>query len=301
MNPCCCPLTGQLGHPIRSRQPSELAESYNSYCGAPLPNHIVEKYFTLPITEYYLKASGLRWYVPGNLGDGEYYSILAEIYPWYYNPGSWDKQAAVDIISRLNPANILEVGCGDGWLLDKLRERKLNAYGVEINESAVKKCRERGLKVFLPGEKGLEANRNGVLCLLQTIEHIPNPREFLAALIQQYQPQKIVLSAPCFESLLGYTKDPLSWPPHHATAWSRKAFETLADLLGYSVSSVSYSPLSYAELNSRFEREGIRKLPSIPYIPIGRLGDLVFKIYQRLGKTWACRGHSILVVFSRKN
>jgi SAM-dependent methyltransferase len=235
------------------------------------------------------------------LGDGEYYSTLAGLYSWYYNPGSWDKRAVLDIISTLGPAKILEVGCGDGWLLDKLRERKLNAYGVEINEKAVKDCRERGLKVFLPGEKGLEVGRNCILCLLQTIEHVPNPYEFAAALVQQYQPQHIILTAPCFESMLGYTSDPLSWPPHHATAWSHKGFETLAHLLGYSVSFVGYSPLSYGQLNNYFEGEGTRKMQNIPYIPTGRLGYFVLKMYQGLGKSWACRGHSILVVLTQKD
>jgi SAM-dependent methyltransferase len=285
---------------MRARQPDELFSSYESYFGSALPKEFYSLYFKEPVYEFESDISGLRWYTPNLLGDGDYYATLARIYSWYYNPGSWDKLTALDIILGLKPASILEVGCGDGWLLDRLRERNLSATGVEINESAVKKCKDRGLKVFLPAESGMEAIRNDVVCLLQTIEHVPNPREFLATLVQQYQPEQIILSAPCFESLLGYTSDPLSWPPHHATAWSRKAFDTLAGLLGFQISTVRYSPLSFEEFNWKLDREDSRKLPNIPSIQRGTIGSLKFKMYQYLGRSWACRGHSILVVMSKR-
>jgi SAM-dependent methyltransferase len=295
-----CPITQAKGHLLRTRKPDELFSSYERYLGAPLPQEFYSLYFKEAIYEYESDVSGLRWYTPSLLGNGDYYAALARTYSWYYNPASWDKICALDRIQSLNPTNVVEIGSGDGWLLDKLKERKQPAYGIDINEPAVKKCRDRGLNAFLPGEAGLDAIRGGVLCLLQTIEHVSNPLEFAAGFVRQLQPQNIVMSAPCFEGLLGHTNDPLVWPPHHATAWSQKAFETLAGLLGFKVSFVAYSPMNYRDLNDRLSREGSRKLPDVPFIPPGRIGSAMFKMHQLLGRPWACRGHSILVVMSKK-
>ena len=296
-----CPITRSKGRLLRTRQPEELFSSYEQYLGAPLPQEFYSLYFKEAIQEYESDLSGLRWYTPSLLGNGDYYAALAGTYSWYYNPGSWDKWTALEFILKLKAVNIVEVGCGDGWLLDRLQERGLPAYGIDINESAVKKCRERWLNAFVPGDAGLETVVDGVLCLLQTIEHVSNPLEFAAGFVRQHQPQHIVLSAPCFEGLLGYASDPLVWPPHHATAWSYKAFKTLAQALGFKISCVRYSPLSNRDLNILFFREGSRKVRNMPYIPPGRTGSLIFKMYQCLGRSWACRGHSILVVLSKNN
>jgi methionine biosynthesis protein MetW len=46
-------------------------------------------------------------------------------------------------------SSVLDLGCGDGELLDLLvRERRARAQGVEINEQAIYQCVARGLSVF---------------------------------------------------------------------------------------------------------------------------------------------------------
>jgi methionine biosynthesis protein MetW len=46
-------------------------------------------------------------------------------------------------------SSVLDLGCGDGELLDLLvRERGARAQGVEINEQAIYQCVARGLSVF---------------------------------------------------------------------------------------------------------------------------------------------------------
>lgn len=56
-----------------------------------------------------------------------------------------------DIISSLiKPgSNIIDLGCGNGTLLEKLKtERSVKGNGVEISESGVKICKEKGLEVI---------------------------------------------------------------------------------------------------------------------------------------------------------
>jgi methionine biosynthesis protein MetW len=54
------------------------------------------------------------------------------------------------ILQWIGPgASVLDLGCGDGELLDLLvRERGARAQGIEINEQAIYRCVARGLSVF---------------------------------------------------------------------------------------------------------------------------------------------------------
>ena len=46
-------------------------------------------------------------------------------------------------------ASVLDLGCGDGALLDLLvRERSVRAQGIEIDEQAIYRCVAKGLSVF---------------------------------------------------------------------------------------------------------------------------------------------------------
>ena len=46
-------------------------------------------------------------------------------------------------------AHVLDLGCGDGSLLDKLRrERQITGYGVELKDSNVQACISKGLNVL---------------------------------------------------------------------------------------------------------------------------------------------------------
>ncbi|MDO4903947.1 MAG: methionine biosynthesis protein MetW [Lautropia sp.] len=60
-------------------------------------------------------------------------------------------------------ANVLDLGCGDGALLDHLfRVKKCHGYGVEIDDAEVLACARRGVDVVQRNiEDGLEMFRGG--------------------------------------------------------------------------------------------------------------------------------------------
>ena len=46
-------------------------------------------------------------------------------------------------------SNVIDLGCGNGSLLEKLiKEKNVTAEGVELSESGVEVCKEKGLKVL---------------------------------------------------------------------------------------------------------------------------------------------------------
>jgi len=75
---------------------------------------------------------------------------------------------------------ILEIGCGEGSFLARLKSSGNDVYGVDISESGVRKTAEKGIpcaRVDVSGQDlPLEEESFDIGVTLETIEHIENPR-----------------------------------------------------------------------------------------------------------------------------
>jgi methionine biosynthesis protein MetW len=90
------------------------------------------------------------------------------------------------LIARLVPqgARVLDLGCGDGALLDLLqRERGCTGYGVEIADGNVLKCIRRGVDVIqLNLDEGLAMFDDAsfdVVLQIDTLQHLRNAEVML--------------------------------------------------------------------------------------------------------------------------
>ncbi|HEY2255983.1 MAG TPA: methionine biosynthesis protein MetW [Variovorax sp.] len=90
------------------------------------------------------------------------------------------------LIARLVPqgARVLDLGCGDGALLDLLqRERGCSGYGVEIADGNVLKCVRRGVDVIqLNLDEGLAMFDDAsfdVVLQIDTLQHLRNAEVML--------------------------------------------------------------------------------------------------------------------------
>lgn len=89
-------------------------------------------------------------------------------------------------IARLVPhgARVLDLGCGDGAMLDYLiRERGCSGYGVEIDDANIQACVARGVNVIqLNLDEGLamfgDASFDAVL-QIDTLQHLRNAEVML--------------------------------------------------------------------------------------------------------------------------
>lgn len=77
---------------------------------------------------------------------------------WIYDSDYYEKtvegpaarsagRIADSILSDFKPANLIDVGCGTGVLLEALRERGCEVFGLEYAEAALRYCRNRKLNV----------------------------------------------------------------------------------------------------------------------------------------------------------
>lgn len=79
-------------------------------------------------------------------------------------------------------ARLYEIGCAYGFFLNAMRDRFDTVGGIDVSEEAIAFAAGQGLDVtggdFLTaelGDRGFD-----VLCLWDTIEHLPDPRAYLA-------------------------------------------------------------------------------------------------------------------------
>ena len=92
----------------------------------------------------------------------------------------------MESIARLVPegARVLDLGCGDGALLDHLqRERNCHGYGIEIDDANVLACVKRGVNVIqLNLDEGLAMFDDGsfdVVLQIDTLQHLRNTETML--------------------------------------------------------------------------------------------------------------------------
>ena len=76
---------------------------------------------------------------------------------------------------------ILEIGAAYGDFLVQLKERGWDAYGIEISKDAAKIAYEKNnINLFIGTLETLEIKEKfDVICLFQTLEHLPDPLTFL--------------------------------------------------------------------------------------------------------------------------
>jgi SAM-dependent methyltransferase len=156
-----------------------------------------------------------------------------------------------------NDARILDVGCGDGFHLELLKEHGRSTWhleGVDMSLAAVSRARAKGLNVQ-QGEVETLAGSSGkydLVLLIQTIEHVEEPVETLAAIRSVLRPGgKVVIVTDNTESLDSKLFLGRHWGgyhfPRHWNLFNRHAMRQLAGKLAFDVDSIvtQVSPVNW--------------------------------------------------------
>jgi SAM-dependent methyltransferase len=154
-------------------------------------------------------------------------------------------------------ARILDVGCGDGFHLDLLRQYGKPTWrleGVDMSERAVAVARAKGLTVIQGSIESANVDRAAydLVILIQTIEHIEQPAVTLRAIREVLRPGgRLVIVTDNTGSLDAKLFGGRHWGgyhfPRHWNLFNRDAMRRLAEKVGLEVQSIKtqVSPVNW--------------------------------------------------------
>jgi SAM-dependent methyltransferase len=126
------------------------------------------------------------------------------------------------IVHWLSPGSaVLDIGCGDGRLLDNLRKvcpEGTILQGIEISEVAAQEARRKGYQVTVASIDQLHPGpeRYDLICLIQVIEHVFDPVGCLKKVYSMLRPGGLVLietpSTKCLDFTLFHSR---YWGGYH--------------------------------------------------------------------------------------
>ena len=141
---------------------------------------------------------------------------------------------------------LLDIGCGNGTELYRLKAMGWETYGVEIDEEAVMSARSKGMEVFMGNL--LAANYPDqffhVVRMSFVLEHLPNPREVLQEIKRILSPGgRIYISVQNARSL-HYWLFGGRWfsldVPRHLFSFTPKTLGQLLSSLGLKIKTIRF-------------------------------------------------------------
>jgi 2-polyprenyl-3-methyl-5-hydroxy-6-metoxy-1,4-benzoquinol methylase len=189
--------------------------------------------------------------------------------PWHRKGqqlNSFVNHAALRRIVDLSTVRtFLDVGCGYGFLLQRLKDKyKIEAVGTEPStQEAQWGSTNLAVRIEnkLLGQAGLPKNHFDVVACFEVIEHVPDPRAFVAELAEHAKPGGLVIiNTDNFESGAVRTLGPrfAKWIPHsHISDFSPQTLRRCAAGAGLKIEAeLSYTAWENAlrALLSRFRK-----------------------------------------------
>lgn len=85
-------------------------------------------------------------------------------------------KVADHIVRELRPRRVLDAGCAKGFLVEQLRDRGVDAYGIDISEHAISEVHESVKDFCRVGSltDPIEGHYDLITCI-EVVEHMPSP------------------------------------------------------------------------------------------------------------------------------
>lgn len=307
------PLSEKAPQKIRDLPRDFLLQHLEMYYGKKPPAEAVECDYSL----WRCSETGLEFAWPLKPGNACFYEWISRFESYY--PGvRWEYGEVRRVIESLGGADkpkVLDVGCGKGDFLRGLDGVPVGSkYALDMNDPAVKTCRELGFQSFCGTVETATAagflikEQFPVVTAFHCLEHVDDPLKFVSSLLGVVAPGgRLFLSTPYSPmSFEADWFDVLNHPPHHMTRWNKQAYEALADQVGAKMRW--FTPRSSALKRTLNEFRLLRHGPNRPVPKSKLLADLlgdfpnVLRFYGRQrqrGRVDGIAADVILVEFAK--
>ncbi len=180
----------------------------------------------------------------------------------------------------IRAGRLLEVGCGDGYLLAAAERRGYDVLGVEYSEHAAQRARAglaRGQ--VLVGELAqveLPSEAFDVCILADVIEHVRDPRSFLATIRERLKlGGGLLIATPTTDSWSArlMRKRWMEFKTEHMSYFSRRTMESLLSQTGFHPSQFlpGYKMISLGYVKAHFESYPVPLWTSLVRLAFGWL------------------------------
>lgn len=239
------PLTGSTNVVLKSQlSTQQIINQYHQEFGIDVSNYF-SNLKTVDI--YRCEDSSLRFYYPFSLaGDGQFYADLAHVYKGYYSVWKWEHEKVFQYIKTGH--RVLEIGCGRGYFLEKLKEKKVDAIGLDFNPDAVEYGKQHDILIVdetIAQHAQKQAEAYDVVCAFQLFEHVNEVGQFLKDSIACLKKGGILaIGVPNNDSLI-FKLDPyhtLNVPPHHMLLWDAQSLAHIASQFNLSIVEIAVQP-----------------------------------------------------------
>jgi 2-polyprenyl-3-methyl-5-hydroxy-6-metoxy-1,4-benzoquinol methylase len=152
--------------------------------------------------------------------------------------GNFHRQLC-ELVRQRNPSEILEIGCGEGYVLSALRQAGVSCplHGIDFSEAAIADAQRRVPDATFTVEDARTIAASGrkydLVLMIEVLEHLPEPQRMLTVL-DQLAKRHVVLSVPWepffrgLNLLRGKHVLALGNDPEHIQHWSRSGFNRFA-------------------------------------------------------------------------
>jgi 2-polyprenyl-3-methyl-5-hydroxy-6-metoxy-1,4-benzoquinol methylase len=198
---------------------------------------------------YKCQDSNLRFYYPFSvMSDGDFYAELARNYKNYYNPWKWEHEKVFKEIK--SNETVLEIGCGQGSFLQKLKEKSVIPVGLDLNPDAVEYGKETGIKILNETIKEHAQNNPesyDSVCAFQLFEHVNEVGDFLKDTVKCLKKGGLLAIGVPNNHSYYFRKDTyhtLNLPPHHMLLWDADSLAYVAKLYDLEIVEIVNQPVS---------------------------------------------------------
>lgn len=188
---------------------------------------------------------GLRFFAPVHPGNADFYRELMRGMP--YVDHRWEFEV---VAAKLKAEDsVLDLGCGDGVFLQRVKSQVGRVVGVDLNPDLEAMTAKVGIEAHnLPFDEFATGHARAfdVVCAFQVAEHM---RDIAALMLPAAtclkRSGKLYVSVPNLRRRAREKLGPLDCPPHHVSRWTAKQVEALGPQFGLRLRRLYFEPPFY--------------------------------------------------------